>query len=97
MLDSPPELLLGADEPATRTDHTTTLAPGDTVLLVTDGLVEHGRIDIDSGMARVCALLAGLGGVPVDELCDRLLDGILTGPADDDVAILAVHCHPEDD
>jgi phosphoserine phosphatase RsbU/P len=97
VLDSEPERLLGAEEPVVRTDHTATLAPGDTVLLVTDGLVEHGRIDIDSGVARLCAVLAGLTAVPVDELCDRLLDGILTGPVDDDVAILAVRCHPEDD
>jgi phosphoserine phosphatase RsbU/P len=97
LLDSAPERLLGADEASPRTDHTATLAPGDTILLVTDGLIEHGRIDIDSGMDRLCAALGELSGVPVDALCDRLLDRILTGAADDDVAILAVRCHPEDE
>ena len=95
LLDSTPERLLGVGEPSTRTDHTATLHPGDTVLLVTDGLVEHGRIDIDSGLDRLCGVLRRLIGDPVDLLCDRLLDRILTGPADDDVAILAVRCRPE--
>ena len=95
LLDSPPERLLGADEPSTRSNHTTTLFPGDTVLLVTDGLVEHGRTDIDRGLERIRGVLAEVGGDPVDLLCDRLLDRILTGPAEDDVAILAVRCHTE--
>jgi phosphoserine phosphatase RsbU/P len=97
LLDSAPERLLGAGEAGPRTDHTATLSPGDTVLLVTDGLVEHGRIDIDSGLDRIRGVLAELAGSPVDVLCDRLLDRILTGPAEDDVAILAVRCSPEDD
>jgi serine phosphatase RsbU (regulator of sigma subunit) len=96
LLDSAPERLLGVGAPGPRTDHTATLAPGDTVLLVTDGLVEHGRIDIDSGLDRLCRVLRELAGSPVEALCDRLLDRILTGPADDDVAILAVRWHPED-
>jgi phosphoserine phosphatase RsbU/P len=97
LLEATPERLLGADEPSTRTNHTTTLYPGDTVLLVTDGLVEHGRTDIDSGLERIRAVLTEVGGDPVDLLCDRLLDRILTGPAEDDVAILAVRCQPEPD
>ena len=97
LLDATPERLLGADEPSTRSNHTTTLFPGDTVLLVTDGLVEHGRTDIDRGLERIRGVLAEVGGDPVDLLCDRLLDRILTGPAEDDVAILAVRCHPEPD
>jgi serine phosphatase RsbU (regulator of sigma subunit) len=95
VLGSPPERLLGMDQPSPRTDHTATLCPGDTVLLVTDGLVEHGRIDIDRGLDRLRDALGELAGSPVDVLCDRLLDRILAGPADDDVAILAVRCHPE--
>jgi PAS domain S-box-containing protein len=94
VLDTPPERLLGSGLPSARTDHAATLAPGDLVLLFTDGLVEHGRIDIDSGMDRLRAALADLAGAPVDVLCDRLLDRILTGPADDDVAVLAVHVTP---
>jgi phosphoserine phosphatase RsbU/P len=97
LLDGTPELLLGADEPAVRTDQEVLLQPGDTLLLVTDGLVEHGRINIDSGLSRLTIALSELAGVPVDELCDRLLDCIVPGRADDDIALIAVHCHLEDD
>jgi phosphoserine phosphatase RsbU/P len=96
LLDSPPERLLGADEPTVRTDHEVIVQPGDTLLLVTDGLVEHGRVDIDTGLARLTGVLSELAEVPVDELCDRLLGRILPGRADDDIALVAVRCHPAD-
>jgi phosphoserine phosphatase RsbU/P len=95
LLDSRPERLLGVGEPVVRSDHEVVLQPGDTVLLVTDGLVEHGRVDIDIGLARLTDVLGELAGVGVDELCDRLLERIVPGRADDDVALLAVHCDPE--
>jgi phosphoserine phosphatase RsbU/P len=95
VLDNPPERLLGSEEPGPRSDHTTPLHPGDTVLMVTDGLIEHGRTGIDEGLARLTGVLAELPDLPLEELCDRLLDRILTGRADDDIALIAVRCHPE--
>jgi hypothetical protein len=32
----------------------------------------------------------------LDALCDHLLEHIVTGRADDDIALLAVRCHPQD-
>ena len=52
--------------------------------------------DLDEGMARLTTLLGGLADLPVEQLCDRVLDGMLTGHADDDVALLALRCHPQD-
>jgi serine phosphatase RsbU (regulator of sigma subunit) len=93
VLATPPQRLLGTGWTGRRTDHQRRLAPGDTVLLATDGLLEHGRCDLDTGMARLTAVLGRLAGAPVEELCDRLVSDIVTGTADDDIALLALHHH----
>ena len=95
LLDTRPERLLGTDWQGRRHDHTVTLAPGDTLLLVTDGLIEHGRCDIDTGTDRLAAALGRCAGLPVEALCDQLLDRIVVGRAADDIAILALRCHPQ--
>jgi phosphoserine phosphatase RsbU/P len=92
VLDTRPERLLGAGWTGPRHDHEIPLRPGDTVLLVTDGLIEHGRCDLDAGMARLTAVLAELTALPVEELGDRLLDRIVAGRAEDDVALLILRC-----
>ncbi|MGY1782359.1 PP2C family protein-serine/threonine phosphatase [Geodermatophilus sp. SYSU D01036] len=89
-LDTPPERLLGTDEPGLRRDHEAALAPGETLLLLTDGLVEVGRQGIDEGLAAAAEALSGLSGLTADALCDRLLTRALPGRSDDDVAVLAV-------
>jgi serine phosphatase RsbU (regulator of sigma subunit) len=92
VLDRPPDRLLRAGWTGPRRDHEVPLAAGDTVLLVTDGPAEKGRCDIDRGLDRLAAVLAELVGRPVEELCDAVLDRILTRRADDDVALLALRC-----
>jgi serine phosphatase RsbU (regulator of sigma subunit) len=94
VLDTPPERLLGLDEPARRTAHTTLVQPGETVLLVTDGLIEAGHVGIDDGLARLVSALGEAGQLPVEQLCDRLLDSITGGQVDDDIALLAVRRSP---
>jgi sigma-B regulation protein RsbU (phosphoserine phosphatase) len=94
VLDTRPEMLLGADAPVRRTDHEARLHPGDTLLFYTDGLVEHGRTLIDEGIARLTAVTAELGHLTVDGLCDQLLERIVRHRSDDDIAIVAVRCHP---
>jgi sigma-B regulation protein RsbU (phosphoserine phosphatase) len=96
VLDTRPETLLGAEAPNRRTDHEAELHPGDTLLFYTDGLVEHGRTWIDEGIARLTAVTAELGHLTVDALCDQLLDRIVRHRSDDDIAIVAVRCHPHD-
>jgi phosphoserine phosphatase RsbU/P len=97
LLDAAPERLLGTQFPCRRTDHEATLCAGDTVVLYTDGLVEHGRTGIDEGIARLAAALPELAYLPLEKLCDQLLDRIVPGRADDDIALLALHCHPRTD
>ncbi|WP_138734467.1 SpoIIE family protein phosphatase [Modestobacter excelsi] len=96
VLDNLPERLLGADSTGPRTDHEALLHPGDTVVFYTDGLIEHGHTGIDEGIARLTGALAQLRDADLEELCDRLLSRIVTGRADDDIAILAVRCDPEE-
>jgi serine phosphatase RsbU (regulator of sigma subunit) len=93
-LDSSPDRLLGADSTGKRRDHDALLHPDDTVVFYTDGLVEYGRTGIDEGITRLIDQLAELTDQPLEKLCDQLLDRIAPGRADDDIALLAVRCHP---
>jgi serine phosphatase RsbU (regulator of sigma subunit) len=92
------DLMLGVDCAAARSEWVRQLAPGSTVLLYTDGLVERHGSTLDIGTARVCALLREFGDRPLGELCDALLDGMLQGSRQDDVAIVALRlprAHPQ--
>lgn len=96
-LHSSPELLLGADSAGARSDHQALLHPGDVVVFYTDGLIEYGRTGIDEGISRLIGQLTELADQPLEKLCDQLLDRVAPGHTDDDIAILAVRCHPSDD
>ena len=96
LLETPPDLMLGVDADAPRRDHTAELKDGDTLLLVTDGLVERRGSDLDQGIAALRQALADLGGVPLEELCDALLARLVPARGEDDVALVAVRAYPED-
>jgi GAF domain-containing protein len=89
VLASKPDLLVGLDPARQRHTHSVDLAPGSTVLLYTDGLVERRRTDLDAGIAQLTAHFAADGGGSLDDLLDLLLEGV-RGSTDDDVALLAV-------
>ncbi|MFI2376764.1 SpoIIE family protein phosphatase [Streptomyces sp. NPDC018964] len=63
------------------------LDPGDTLLLCTDGLVEHPGADLDDGMEDLAALVAA-GPDDVRALADRLIDLAGERGGGDDVALL---------
>jgi sigma-B regulation protein RsbU (phosphoserine phosphatase) len=89
LLDRPPDRLLGVSPGVPRHDHAVPLQPGDTVVFYTDGLVEHRDMALDEGTARVLEELGRIGREPLDRLCDDLL-AVLSGPIEDDVALLVV-------
>jgi serine phosphatase RsbU (regulator of sigma subunit) len=84
------DLLLGVDPDSPRADLTEPLSPGATVLLYTDGLVERRDRDIDAGTDELLSVLRECAGVPLDQLCDRVLQRMFLPDAEDDVAVLAV-------
>jgi serine phosphatase RsbU (regulator of sigma subunit) len=84
------DLLLGVDPDTVRTESVAELEPGSTVLLYSDGLIERRDSTIDAGMDRLVAQLRTLAGQPLDRLCDALLEGMLRGTPQDDVALVAL-------
>ncbi|WP_344571032.1 ATP-binding SpoIIE family protein phosphatase [Kitasatospora viridis] len=70
------------------------LDPGETVVLCTDGLVESRAMDLDTGMSRLCASVAGElepvgGGDPIEALADRITSRAAdSAEREDDIALL---------
>ncbi|MFI6563856.1 SpoIIE family protein phosphatase [Streptomyces sp. NPDC050534] len=90
-----------ADYPTTRI----TLEPGETMLICTDGLIETGGHDLESGWQRLRTILEEHKG-DLEELADALVQGVhgpsshhTTGPfadrREDDIAVLLLH-RPEE-
>jgi serine phosphatase RsbU (regulator of sigma subunit) len=92
LLLTSPELLLGVWHGGPRTDHTTSLPTGGTLLLYTDGLVERRGEVIDAGFARLVTIARTLAAHDLEDFCDELIQRMgLDG--DDDIALLALRAH----
>jgi PAS domain S-box-containing protein len=89
------DLMLGVDATAERAESVVDVAPGSVVLLYTDGLIERRGATLDDGLDRLRSCLAELAGRPLGELCDALLDRLLQGTPEDDVALVAVTVRPD--
>ncbi|WP_369251989.1 SpoIIE family protein phosphatase [Geodermatophilus amargosae] len=90
------ELLLGVVPGTPRTQHEATLERDTTVLLYTDGLVERRSSDLDEGLDLLRSAVRDLADLPLDQLCDGVIDRLVDGRPDDDVALVAVRLHRED-
>lgn len=73
----------------------TTLAPGETVLLYTDGLVESRDEPITVGLERLRATAAGSRAPSAEALCAAVTESLVpAGGASDDVALVALRSIP---
>jgi PAS domain S-box-containing protein len=90
------DLMLGVDPLAVRHEQVIVLDRGATVLMYTDGLVEGPQLPLDDGVARLVGLLAELGDLELEELCDQVLTRMRPRGSEDDVALVAVRLHRED-
>jgi serine phosphatase RsbU (regulator of sigma subunit) len=95
--DTESELLLGVAPETERREHVAVLEAGATLLLYTDGLVERRDRDLDSGIAELVEVLRECAALPLDDLCDEVLKRLFLPDAQDDVAMLAVRLHPQDE
>ena len=93
-LPSAPNPPLGVFETDGHVELSAKLAPGSTIVLYTDGLVEERGVSIDQGLDAL-RLAASQDICHPDELCDRLVDAMLAiHPANDDIAVLALRAVP---
>jgi anti-sigma regulatory factor (Ser/Thr protein kinase) len=85
---------IGASDPAVFREASAVLAPGSSLLLYTDGLVERRDEPLDQRLDKLAAV-AGGDGEGLDALCERVIEAVLgEGEHDDDVALLAVRPLP---
>ncbi|WP_257585756.1 MULTISPECIES: GAF domain-containing SpoIIE family protein phosphatase [unclassified Streptomyces] len=78
----------GGYEPAT-----CRLAPGQTLVLFTDGLVERRGEDIDRSLDRLAGIRFGTGAGP-EEILDTVVTRLDVRDTEDDVAVLAARLRP---
>ncbi|MEU3710624.1 ATP-binding SpoIIE family protein phosphatase [Streptomyces catenulae] len=94
-----PQMLLGVVGDATYESEAFDLAPGETLLCVTDGVTERrsgrNQFDDDDGLARTLAACAGRPATDIAEHIRRAVHGFSPTPPDDDLALLVLQALPE--
>ncbi|MFE7173042.1 SpoIIE family protein phosphatase [Streptomyces sp. NPDC057616] len=87
-LDRPRGMLLGASQAPVYEEGVCRLAPGDRILLYTDGLVERPAESIDRGLKRLADAVLSHTAEPGSLSLGPLLGSLLEGERRDDVCVL---------
>ncbi|MFB7212516.1 SpoIIE family protein phosphatase [Streptomyces sp. NPDC056255] len=91
---SEPQMLLGIDEGAEFRASTFDLAPGETLLCVTDGVTErrcgNWQLDDNDGLADILRQGMGLGARALAEHVRRAAHDFGVGPVEDDLSVLVL-------
>lgn len=91
LLPPPRGMMLGADARATYGEVTEQLAPGDLLVLYSDGLVERRSSDLDADAAALVAAAAGLAGNAPRAVCDALVTRLIpAADPEDDACVLVL-------
>lgn len=89
-----PQILLGVVEDVAYDCETFELAPGETLVCVTDGVTEHRsgarQFDDGNGLASLLGDCAGLGAEDVAERIREAVHAFAVEPPDDDLAMLVL-------
>ncbi|GAA5053101.1 SpoIIE family protein phosphatase [Nocardia callitridis] len=85
---------LATFDPPRRPEATTALTPGSTLVLFTDGLVEHRGVDIDDSFAKIAAVLADTSGKLPREVADSVLSRLRPSAGYDDDVAMVVYRQP---
>ncbi|MFI6727564.1 SpoIIE family protein phosphatase [Streptomyces atratus] len=97
---SEPQMLLGIDEGAEFRAGTFRLAPGETLLCVTDGVTErrcgNWQLDDNDGLADVLRQGMGLGAKALAEHVRRAAHDFGVGPVEDDLSVLVLQAVAQD-
>ncbi|MGA6153184.1 SpoIIE family protein phosphatase [Stenotrophomonas sp. NPDC087984] len=93
-----PQMLLGIDENPDFHADTLDLAPGETLLCVTDGVTERRngvrQLDDEDGLSDILRDCVGLGAKAVAERVRRATYDFSPEPIDDDLAVLVLEAVP---
>ena len=93
LMEVPTAPPLGTLPYPTHDEHEVSLAPGDAILMYTDGLVERRGEPLTAGLERLCASAGAVASA--DEICQRVIDALVPAlGAPDDVALVALRNAP---
>jgi serine phosphatase RsbU (regulator of sigma subunit) len=91
-----PGMSLGLWDVITLDEQIVKLERGSTLVLFTDGMTDcRDPNGVAFGLDRIKSVLEGLGGLPAQEVCDRLFNTLMGyqhgASQDDDVTLVAIH------